>query len=746
MNLRCRRERAVALVITLALVVLLTFLVVAFFSRATANRQIESASAARTSANILARSAADLIAGDLRTEIVAGSDRFGSPSEPPMYKPLSAINSAPFRAVGPAAGGPAFTNLIKQSSGRFFPARAEYPNEAPVIQADTGIATDVPSPNNRLVSPGRWDMPMLTLPTSTPNPPTGSNFTSASIPRWIVMSRAGVTPSQSWASTMKDYAPGNQNAVIGRFAFNVYDIGGLLDVNVIGLPSTITSAGDIQRYKGTLTGAELRGVAAPIDPAALTKWKYKASFSSGNGNAVQMDAAWDRLRNFGFLKPWQNLSGGETDLMALSRQDLLRLAQLPSGHFAHAGMTPDVLPYITHFSREINAPSWWQYFHRVTKSFTSWDGTQLEVGQQIVRRFPLQKLSWLGPNGIVSPSPVKPDGTTTSTPVAISAPAVQQAFGLVWSADHWIYAGPSGTTPVATIAFIPTDRDANFFELIAEAKRKTTGGADIAEILSIGASMIDHNDGSSAVPDTQKQITSIEYLGPLPSPVPSPSPANPRAWGLESPGPSPYPKDAPTPPPNAVVLNHTIRGVGEMGYAYKADKLQTVDFANTGSLDREILDLFTVSPTRVRAGVLSLNTRNAEALGAVLRKSLEGESGNQVTDGEANDAAAFIVNETTGTAPNPAQSRAAIAKLTENSRISGLPEKKELIARALGEVTQTRTWNVLIDVIAQSGQFPQRATSHGDFVVSGEQRYWLSIAIDRDSGEIIDQQLEAVVE
>jgi hypothetical protein len=52
----------------------------------------------------------------------------------------------------------------------------------------------------------------------------------------------------------------------------------------------------------------------------------------------------------------------------------------------------------------------------------------------------------------------------------------------------------------------------------------------------------------------------------------------------------------------------------------------------------------------------------------------------------------------------------------------------------------------MIDVIAQSGRYPWTATSLSQFVVEGEKRYWVHIAIDRFTGEVIDQQLEAVYE
>jgi hypothetical protein len=52
----------------------------------------------------------------------------------------------------------------------------------------------------------------------------------------------------------------------------------------------------------------------------------------------------------------------------------------------------------------------------------------------------------------------------------------------------------------------------------------------------------------------------------------------------------------------------------------------------------------------------------------------------------------------------------------------------------------------MIDVIAQSGRYPPTASALKDFVVEGEKRYWLHVAIDRFTGEVVDQQLEAVYE
>ncbi len=76
-----------------------------------------------------------------------------------------------------------------------------------------------------------------------------------------------------------------------------------------------------------------------------------------------------------------------------------------------------------------------------------------------------------------------------------------------------------------------------------------------------------------------------------------------------------------------------------------------------------------------------------------------------------------------------------------------------MIARALSETVQARTWNLLIDVIAQTGRYvpgTANVTDANKFIVEGEKRYWLHIALGRDlvSGQVdvLGTQLEQVVE
>jgi hypothetical protein len=148
----------------------------------------------------------------------------------------------------------------------------------------------------------------------------------------------------------------------------------------------------------------------------------------------------------------------------------------------------------------------------------------------------------------------------------------------------------------------------------------------------------------------------------------------------------------------------------------------------------------------VRAGIVSLNTRQPIVLAAILKTAYCGFSPLAVND--ALRAANSIVTATTA---QPAMSRADIASLRrpQLGPLCGNPDsqdKEDTFARALSEVTQTRTWGLLIDLVAQTGHYKPNATGLADFVVEGEKRYWLHIAIDRFDGTIVGQQLEEVTE
>jgi hypothetical protein len=86
------------------------------------------------------------------------------------------------------------------------------------------------------------------------------------------------------------------------------------------------------------------------------------------------------------------------------------------------------------------------------------------------------------------------------------------------------------------------------------------------------------------------------------------------------------------------------------------------------------------------------------------------------------------------------------ALFTNNSNFtnSQIQRFREAPIRALSAAGQTRVWNLLIDVVAQTGKYPPSATGADNFAVEGETRYWVHLAIDRLTGQVLDEQIEAV--
>jgi len=72
---------------------------------------------------------------------------------------------------------------------------------------------------------------------------------------------------------------------------------------------------------------------------------------------------------------------------------------------------------------------------------------------------------------------------------------------------------------------------------------------------------------------------------------------------------------------------------------------------------------------------------------------------------------------------------------------------REAAIRALASLTNTRTWNLMIDLVAQAGRVPTgAAATAGNFLVEAETHVWLHVAIDRYTGEVVARQVEHVNE
>jgi hypothetical protein len=265
---------------------------------------------------------------------------------------------------------------------------------------------------------------------------------------------------------------------------------------------------------------------------------------------------------------------------------------------------------------------------------------------------------------------------------------------------------------------------------------------------------------------------------PIPTPTPNPNPAIYSQLGDNGPAASnPY-NESTGDSVRPIIMNRPFRSVGEMGYAFRDQPFRTLSFSSVSSPDAGLLDLFSVkdysvpapSPTPTptptpfptatpRGGVVSLSSRQAPAIAAILKTTIVREDTPRIFSGGAASPAPSPMAATQAdsvakslvslTLPAPFANRADLSNMIANETGFGptVPKtQRESIARALGEVDQTRTWNLMIDVIAQSGRYPSSETDLKKFVVEGEQRYWVHVAIDRFTGEVIDRQIEPVKE
>jgi hypothetical protein len=229
-----------------------------------------------------------------------------------------------------------------------------------------------------------------------------------------------------------------------------------------------------------------------------------------------------------------------------------------------------------------------------------------------------------------------------------------------------------------------------------------------------------------------------------------------------------------------IMLNRPFRNVAELGYAFRDLPWKTLDFFSDKSADAGLLDIFCIhdgvqvldgngnvvgmAPPTMAAGKININSAQGADLQAVLAGSILGEISSTTvtpTGTGVTDAPVLAANVVTATSTTPMQNKSELITRA-NLPTSILPTttsptatqddqtvkaRREVVARTLSSVSQTRVWNLVIDVVAQSGHFKPNATSlQNEFVVEGEQHYWVHVAIDRFTGRVLDKQIETVNE
>lgn len=505
----------------LAFVVLLTVLVLAYFSYSSLQRQISSSSSNQATVDIFAQGAINSIVTDFKQEIAAGSSTnvYGTNK---VYTPLASSNAAPVR-VGTSANLP---NLVKRSgSGLAFypggPARA------------SAISSTNASQNGRSISPARWNQALLLAKADTNSTTdfTPANFTA---PDWIYVNRGGGNPT-SWSTALRwNSNPSDTNVVVGRYAYAIYDEGGLLDVNVAGYPPGTTNS--IAGFKSPLAYADLTQVGLSTNViSALVGWRNAATAQPGGSFPNYTFSAASQTNffksvstnSYGFMRTANNsMVSGETDRMFISRQHLLQFFDtLSTAGIESKASLQNALQYLGTFSRALDQPSFAPHRNRpkiigsaappaadkvasyignntgwggddvINPSFlsarvggggfTRTDGSQAVDGEPLInKRFPLQRLAYLtfeGPSSTASAATktrLLNAGIPQSVIDAGTPENILKSFGLTWNAatkgwtyDHGIKTdAPSSQPIVGTLSRVVTaKRDADMPELLKAA-------------------------------------------------------------------------------------------------------------------------------------------------------------------------------------------------------------------------------------------------------------------------------------
>ncbi len=466
-----------ALLLVLCFVVLTAGLLVAFFSRSATERQVSNFSAGSTKVELLAATALDLVVDDLKGEIVSHSTLNGSGTTA-LYIPVSAAYAVPQRQTFLSG---TLANLLRTSNHNDAATRA------------VNAATSGTSLNGRSVPLPRWNLHYL-LPLQTTgtvgDPTPDASFTA---PDWVIVTRSGTAAASVWSRSLADPASGNANYAIGRYAYAIYDEGGLLDVNAAGYPSTSTA--DQSGPKGGIAYADLTQLALTASQInQLVGWRnYATAQPTGTFSAFTFDSAaaarfqsWATSSSTQFL----NLSGtatynGNTDHAILNRQQLIQLLLGIGATPAEQAQLQGALQYLGTFSREVNGPVCTGtgvnstdynppaiFGVKVSGTFTRFDGSQALTGEPLVKnRFPLEKLALLEKmQGASSLSNQDKDD-------------IARYFGLDPVSDsngafrHWSYPtastvyrhgmGNSGAGGMMSLADVATQkREPDFFELL----------------------------------------------------------------------------------------------------------------------------------------------------------------------------------------------------------------------------------------------------------------------------------------
>lgn len=230
-----------------------------------------------------------------------------------------------------------------------------------------------------------------------------------------------------------------------------------------------------------------------------------------------------------------------------------------------------------------------------------------------------------------------------------------------------------------------------------------------------------------------------------------------------------------------IMLNRPFRSAAELGYVFRDLPWKTLDFFTDTSADAGLLDIFTINDgtplydsqtppniigmavPRMVAGSVNVNSAQTAVIqpvlaGAIWDDAITFSTVSNTGSPTVQNAQTMATNITGAASTTPFQNKAEIITRpglpmptilptpTTSENKQTVKARREVVPRAISSVSQTRVWNLLIDVVAQSGRYAPGEANLSKFIVEGEQHYWVHVAIDRFTGEVIDKRIEVINE
>lgn len=497
---RRRNPSGVALVIVVSLIAMLTVVTVALMIIIEHSTQRAASEVAVRQTESLAETAFQTLLADLADEMEKGSANVveNEMEDGRTHRLYDLTGKRPAMRVSSSLREGASTAgvLVKQSQ----PDKPFHVWTGARESRASGVSS---AEGNAPFAPEAWDRVRLLA--------VEEAFTKTSAPTWVHIARDGSSPKDFSRELAEDRGQGsepNSGFVVGRYAYNLYDTSGLIDLNVAGFPSTEGPSKERVGEKGSLMFADLTRLPGMTQSGVddLANWRHQWKSQPIEYVRLSEGSGWRRM--------------AANDNLFLSRQDLL----------AFADENPEVLPrealpYFTHFSRDLDAPS-----HRpdptrpkivrnaaaggndayradevVNPDLAAFNETR---GRPLMeRRFPLERLKW-----VVTPGENGP----------LDVERAERYFGLRWQGSYWEYVHGRPNGDLFTLQDVPKDREPNFFEILRatvvvgslgrqygarghddldqQYSMHKLGGVDGSvnlNIMEMGACLIDQYDGDS---------------------------------------------------------------------------------------------------------------------------------------------------------------------------------------------------------------------------------------------------------